>query len=171
MARQRVVAKFEELNGINRAFIDTMQVVGKNDDGSDKEAPLQYHVPADPAAFKLYIASLPDAKFNEEKDAWEGELADAHQAYWSGYDTKKRQEQRESAAAESTIIMVDKKPVDLMKLPPNKLVMAINGTLAAATATGREPQNAFLVAQKKLIAMNVAKLNEATGMLEMVAAA
>src|SRR4030095_5332612 len=168
MARQRVVDRYEDVNGIKMAFIDTMQVWGKNPDDTDKEAPLQYSVPAEPQGFKAYILSLPDATFNDDKDAWEGPLAEAHQAFWSGFDTKKRQEQRESQAAESTINMVEKKKMSLITLPLNKLVQAIKGTLAAAVATGREPQNAFVVARKKLINDGKARHKEQSEMLELL---
>lgn len=141
MPRTRDFARIEG----NVGYVETQMKDG------DKQVDVKYSLPATPNAFKAYVASLPDAKVPGDDEAWEGELADVWSMFWSGKDMRERASLREQAAAESTIIMVGKKPIDLMALDVNKAVAAINGTFAVAAATGKDPQNAYVVARRKLL--------------------
>lgn len=134
----------------NLARVKTQMKDGKLPSGEDNMVDIEYTVPATPADFRAWVASLPDAIMDEDGE-YSGELAEAHQAYWSGYDMKLRADKRESSVAESTIIKVDKNSIDLMELPINKAVLAINGVFAVAAATGKEPQKAYEVARRKLL--------------------
>ena len=132
------------------AYVKTEMKDGKNPDGTDKMVPIEYSVPATPADFKAYVMGLPDAILGEDGD-YTGELAEVHQNFWSGFDMKLRADKRESSAAESTVIKVDKNSIDLMELPLKKAVLAINGVFAVAQATGKEAQKAYEVARRKLL--------------------
>lgn len=145
MARTR---QFEVKDG--RAYVKTQMKDGQKPDGTDNMVAIEYDVPATPADFRAYVMSLPDAILGEDGE-YSGELADVHQAYWSGFDMKLRADKRESSAAESTVIKVDKNSIDLMELPLNKAVLAINGVYAVAQATGKEAQKAYEVARRKLL--------------------
>lgn len=70
---------------------------------------------------------------------------------------------RDAIAAESTVIKVDKKDVDLMDLPVERLVFGINGA-EAMEAVGKEVPKAFVVAKRKLIEKGAAKI-DANGVL------
>ena len=59
---------------------------------------------------------------------------------------------REAVAAESTVVTVNGKPLDLMTLPVDKIVRGINGAYDTADVSGKAVPAAFQTARKKLMA-------------------
>ena len=104
-------------------------------------------------SFKAYVASLSD------KAPAEGEaspLENVYNLYLYAADLKARAAAREAVAVESTIIKRDGKDIDLMKLPVEKAIGAVNAMYTLAASTGGEPQNAFVATRRKLIENKVA---------------
>lgn len=96
----------------------------------------------------------------------EDNVKDAFNKWQYAQNLAERATVREAVAAESTVIKVDGKDVDLMALPVKSAMLAINGAMAIQAATGKEPQNAFLVARRKLVESN--KLADQNGQLVLV---
>jgi hypothetical protein len=88
--------------------------------------------------------------------------------YFDKYDyalgLEERASVRAAVAAESTVIMVDKVPTDLMNLPLENLVFGINGA-KMMKLVGKDVPGAFVVAERKLIEAGKARIN-AQGALE-----
>jgi hypothetical protein len=130
----------------------------------EKQVPLVYVVPH-LAVFRQYLAGLPD---KSEKGI---SLETIHERYVYAEDLKQRAAQRESVAAESTTLMVDGKPVDLMALEPKKAVAAVNAAHMWAATTGKDVQKAAIVARRKMLEGGVGGqevvLDEASQMLKM----
>jgi hypothetical protein len=107
-----------------------------NDRGTDRTH--RYNEFVSPAT---WFASLVD---DASKEA-------AFSRYAYAENTEERASVREAIAAESTVISVDGKNVDLMELALNRAILAVNGTYFAAAGTGKKVQNAFIVTRRKLI--------------------
>lgn len=88
----------------------------------------------------------------------------AYDRFLYATDLKERASQREEVAAVSTVIMVNGKPVDIMGFPMPKAIAAVNAAVGLSAITGKDVQNAFMVAQRKLVEAG-AVLNKESGML------
>lgn len=118
----------------------------------DKTVPLEYAVPHFDA-FLAYVQGLPKTLPEGQKGMSQETIYDR---FLYATDLKARAAQRESVAAESTVIMVNGKPVDLMTLEPAKAVASINAAFMWAATTGKEPQKAAQVARRKMLADGIA---------------
>lgn len=162
MAREReIVAKAGETytvkdkNGVSQTLTVPEGMERERVEVKDKESVKEhfFNTFVDHVAWMKFLAGASVEAVEEAFNKW----SYAHSVY-------ERASVREAAAAESTVIRVDKKDVDLMLLPVKSACLAINGAYAiqAATVTkenpnGKEPQAAFIVARRKLIESNKAK--------------
>lgn len=113
----------------------------------------------DYASFKAYVSGLSD------KAPAEGEaspLENVFNLYLYAADLKARAAAREAVAVESTIIKRDGKDIDLMKLPVEKAIGAVNAMFALAATTGGDPQGAFVATRRKLIEAKLATDKDGT---------
>ena len=114
--------------------------------GSPKTVPADYWVPFSGETFQNYVLSLTGESL---EDAWKN--------YVSAVDASARQSVRETAVADTTIIMVNGEKVDLMEKPLPVLIKAINGFASVAESTGKDMPNAFATARRRLLAAGTAK--------------
>jgi len=113
----------------------------------DKSVPLIYAVPHFDS-FLEYVTSLP-------KTLAEGQTGVSLETIWERYvyaeDLKRRAAQRESVAAESTVVMVNGKPLDLLKMEPVRACAAVNAAYMWASTTGKDVAKAAQVARRKML--------------------
>lgn len=119
----------------------------------DNKVTAEFDACKDYGAFKPFVNGLSD---KSSPDGGDSPLESVYNLYLYAADLKARAAARESVAVESTIIMVDKVPKDLMKYPIEKAVAAVNAMLALAAATGKEPQGAFVATRRKLLEADMA---------------
>lgn len=112
---------------------------------------IRYDRVKSPDAFKSYIAS-----------ATGDTLSGAYAMYCYGVDLKARGSQREPVVAETTVVRIKGKEIDLMSFPPEKLIPFLNAKHAAFEADRLlNPEAkyavAFATATKQLLADGKAK--------------
>ena len=119
----------------------TVEILVKD---GEKEKVHQYKRPTDwPAFQRLVAAATPE----------QGETYLALHDY--SLNLKERAKVRE--AAESTLVGPKDKQIDLMAIPLDRALLAINGIFANAAVTGREPSNPYIVARRLLLEQGKAK--------------
>lgn len=99
-------------------------------------------------SFKSFVNGLAEKAVKEGEDS---ALETVYGLYMYAADLKARAAAREAVAVDSTIIKRDGKEIDLMKLPVEKAVAAVNAAFGLATVVGGDPQNAFVATRRKLI--------------------
>lgn len=107
---------------------------------NEKDLPFTYTAPKDAPSFKAWVSSLTGDS-----------LDNAYGFYMYAADLKGRASQRESVAAESTIIMKDKKPIDLMLIPVEKRVLFINAAIAQQAILGGDLPRSVVVTRRKTL--------------------
>lgn len=138
MAERKVVA--------TQGLVSTFEITVKQTIGDTTKAiPAKFNYSKDPASLVEYLQGLP----------LDSETGPSVTGYWNlgiyAADLKARAAARESIAAESTIIKRDGKDIDLMDLPVEKAIKAVNAMFTLSAETGGEPQNAFVVTRRKLL--------------------
>ncbi len=114
-------------------------------------------------SFKGFVNGLAETAPKEGEDS---PLEVVYGLYIYAADLKARAAAREAVAVDSTVIKRDGKEIDLMKLPVEKGVAAVNAAFALAGTVGGDPQNAFVATRRKLLEAKIAMEKE--GMLVVV---
>lgn len=114
--------------------------------GDPKTAKADYWVPFSGETFQNYVLGITGETL---ENAWKD--------YVSAVDASARQGVRETAVADTTIIMVNGDKVDLMDKPLPVLLKAINGFASVAASTGKAMPNAFATARRRVLANGMAK--------------
>lgn len=173
MPKQRNETLVKEENGFK-----TMRVeVGER--GEKKHA--DYVIPSDAVKFQEWVLSLSN---KPEKEGAESPLALVYRRYVTAECNAARSAVYESIASESTKITVGSNKIDLMDFAPVKFVRGYNGMVAsvevrtaiddseegiknAERAVGFGPWKA---AAKKFLEAGTVRINDATKVMEVVAA-
>lgn len=118
----------------------------------DEQVKAMFQACKDAESFKAFIAG---ATAEVTAEAWE--------RYIYGVDLKARAAARESVAVESTIVKRDGKSIDIMTLPVERAVGAINAAYAEVAMLGGKPGGAFSASRRKLL--EAGKCVEVNGVL------
>lgn len=110
-------------------------------------------------AFKAYVNGLSETAPEGEMS----QLENTYELYLYAADLKARSAARESVAAESTIVKRDGKSIDIMALPVERAVGAINAAYAEVAMLGGKPGGAFSASRRKLL--EAGKAVEVNGVL------
>jgi hypothetical protein len=113
----------------------------------DETRPAKFEFCKDAASFKPWVASLSDTP-DKDGDSPAGRV---YELALYAADLKARAAAREAVAAESTIVKRDGKEIDIMKLPVERAVGAINAAYAEVSMLGGKPGGAFAASRRKLL--------------------
>ena len=123
----------------------TVKKIGIKVKDGDTTKDASYEIPSNASVFRAWVSSLSPST-NVEKP---GELEKVYEYFQFAVDMKTRASVRESVAADTTLIKVDGKDVDLLAIAPEKFLIAINGMRgASALAGGGAPRGVGVTARE-----------------------
>ena len=125
-----------------------------------EKVPAQFTACAAANKFKAYVAGLSETGSGDKPSPLEYVYSNL---YLYACDLKARSAAREAVAVESTIIKRDGKAIDLMTVPVEKAVAAVNAAYVMISVAGERGMGAFIATRNKLVEQG--KATEQNGVL------
>lgn len=125
----------------------------------EEQRPAKFTFCKDAASFKVWLNGLSE----KADESGSSDVSRVYDLAMYAADLKARAAAREAVAAESTVVTRDGKSIDIMALPIERAVGAINASYAEVAMLGGKPGGAFIASRRKLL--EAGKVLETNGVL------